>query len=311
VARLESQQVDRRMTGEWFRHVIESLDDGVMVVRIDGRITLINAAAMRIYGLGVEAATGDFVRQAAAAAVYDADGNAVPPALRPGARAAGNVVECSGQVYGVDMPTGVRKWMRTSARLLDPGDPDSDVLVSFADITAEREDLDRLVHQANHDQLTGLPNRAFVLRKISEALASADCGRLRAVLFIDLDDLKTTNDTLGHEAGDDLLNAAAMCLRQAVGASDIVGRHGGDEFVLLVYGDATRGELDGLVGRLRGRLAEPVDIADTSVPICASVGVVEVERDDRRSAEAILRDADRAMYKAKRAGRWTRRQLRP
>jgi diguanylate cyclase (GGDEF)-like protein len=73
--------------------------------------------------------------------------------------------------------------------------------------------------------------------------------------------------------------------------------------VLLVYGDATRGELDDLVSRLRVRLAEPVDIAETSVPIRASVGIVEVARDDRRSAEAILRDADRAMYKAKRAGR--------
>jgi diguanylate cyclase (GGDEF)-like protein/PAS domain S-box-containing protein len=292
-----------RMATRRFEAVMESLDEGVVVVRVDGRITLINAAAMRIYGIGAEAATGDFAGQAAVAAVYDADGNPVPPDQRPAARGAGKVVECSGQVYGVDMPTGERKWMRTSARLLDSDDPASDVLVSFSDITAEREDLDRLVYQANHDPLTGLPNRAFVLRRISEALASADCGRLRGVLFIDLDDLKTTNDTLGHEAGDDLLNAAATRLRQAVGSTDIVGRHGGDEFVLLVYGDATRGELDDLVSRLRVRLAEPVDIAGTSVPIRASVGIVEVERDDRRSAEAILRDADRAMYKAKRAGR--------
>ena len=70
-----------------------------------------------------------------------------------------------------------------------------------------------------------------------------------------------------------------------------------------VGGDATRGELDDLVSGLRVRLAEPVDIADTSVPIRASVGIVEVARDDRRSAEAILRDADRAMYKAKRSSR--------
>jgi diguanylate cyclase (GGDEF)-like protein/PAS domain S-box-containing protein len=286
-----------------FEAVIESLDEGVMVVRNDGHIKLVNAAAMHIYGLGAEGVIGDFSRRAAAATVYDTDGRPVPPELRPAARSAGKVVECSRKVYGVDMPTGERKWMRTSARLLEPDDPESDLLVSFSDITAEREDLDRLVYQANHDPLTGLPNRAFVLREISEALASVDCGRLRAVLFIDLDDLKATNDTLGHEAGDDLLNAAAARLRQAVGSADIVGRHGGDEFVLLIYGDASRGELDDLVSRLRVRLAEPADIAETSVPIRASVGIVEVERDDRRSAEAILRDADRAMYKAKRAGR--------
>jgi diguanylate cyclase (GGDEF)-like protein/PAS domain S-box-containing protein len=291
------------MTSQRFSAVIDSLDDGVMLVRADGHITLVNAAALHIYGLGPDAAIGDFVRKAAAAAVYDVDGNPVPPELRPAARVAGNAVQCSGQVYGVDMPTGERKWMRTSARLLDADDPGSDVLVAFSDITSEREDLDRLVYQANHDPLTGLPNRAFVLRKISEALASDECGHLRGVLFIDLDDLKTTNDTLGHEAGDDLLNAAAARLRLAVGPADVVGRHGGDEFVLLIYGDATRAELDDLVSRLRVRLAAPVDIADTSVPIRASVGIVEVDRDDSRSAEAILRAADRAMYKAKRAGR--------
>jgi diguanylate cyclase (GGDEF)-like protein len=123
------------------------------------------------------------------------------------------------------------------------------------------------------------------------------------VLFIDLDDLKSTNDTLGHEAGDELLNAAATRLRQAVGPVDVVGRLGGDEFVLLVFGDATRRELDRLVSRLRIRLAEPVHISSTTVPIRASVGIVEVGGDDARSAEEILRDADRAMYKAKRAGR--------
>lgn len=306
MGRLESQQIDHRVTGEWFRRleaVIESLDVGVMVLRNDGHIKLINAAAKHIYGLGRQAVTADSARRAVSAAVYDADGRPVPPELRPGPGAVGAVVECSRQVYGVDMPNGERRWLRTRSRRLEPDDPDSDVLVSFSDITTEREDLDRLVYQANHDPLTGLPNRAFVLRRISEALASTECGRLRAVLFIDLDDLKTTNDTLGHEAGDDLLNAAATRLRQAVGSADVVGRHGGDEFVLLVYEDATRKRLDGLVSRLRVRLAEPVDIAETTVPIRASVGIVEVDRDDRRSAEEILRDADRAMYRAKRAGR--------
>lgn len=199
------------------------------------------------------------------------------------------------------MPDGERRWMLTSSRLLDSEDPDSDVLVSFSDITTERADLDRLIYQAKHDPLTRLPNRAFVLREITESLALTDCGRLRALLFIDLDDLKTTNDTPGHEAGDVLLNAAAT--RLAVGSADVVGRHGGDEFVVLIFGDATRGELDHLTNRLRVRLAEPVDIAETTAPIRASVGIIEVERSDRRSGEEILRDADRAMYKAKRAGR--------
>jgi diguanylate cyclase (GGDEF)-like protein len=128
------------------------------------------------------------------------------------------------------------------------------------------------------------------------------------VLFIDLDDLKTTNDTLGHEAGDELLRAAAARLRRAVGSGDVVGRHGGDEFVALVFGVASRDELDAVVDRLRLALADPVAIAGTTIPIRASMGLVEVDSDDPRTAEEILRDADRAMYMAKRARRMSDRR---
>ena len=286
-----------------FEAIVHMLDEGVVIMRPDGRLKYINPAARQMYDLGSERAAADFVKQAATSPCYTADGERVPPDLHPAALAFRTGMSFTKEIYGMDLPSGERRWLLASGRPLNPGDPDSDVLVSFSDITAEREDLDRLVYQANHDPLTGLPNRAYVLRRIAEALASPDRGRLRAVLFIDLDDLKTTNDTMGHQAGDDLLNAAATRLRQAVGPADVVGRHGGDEFVLLIYGDVTRGDLDGLVSRLRVRLAQPVNIAETTVRILASVGIVEVHRDDRRRAEEILHDADNAMYKAKRAGR--------
>ncbi len=122
-----------------------------------------------------------------------------------------------------------------------------------------------------------------MLRRITEALAATDGARLSAVLFTDLDDLKATNDTLGHEAGDNLLGAAAARLRQAVGPGDVVGRHGGDEFVVLLFGETTRDDLNALVDRLRVQLAEPVVIAETTTPIRASVGLVEVHLDDERA----------------------------
>jgi diguanylate cyclase (GGDEF)-like protein/PAS domain S-box-containing protein len=294
------------MPAHRFESVMASLAMGVIVVRSDGYIKYVNAAAMQIYGLRPDSSKREFARRAAASRICDVDGNPVPPESRPGSRAHG-AVEVTKQIYGVDMGDGRRTWLLTSALLLEPDAQGADMVVSFSDITSEREDLDRLIYQANHDPLTGLPNRAFVLRRITEALASSDRGRLRAVLFIDLDDLKSTNDTLGHEAGDDLLNAAAARLRQAVGPRDVVGRHGGDEFVLLIYGDAARKDLEALVSRLRTRLAEPVAIADTAVPIRASIGIVEVDGAEPRTAEEILRDADRAMYKAKRAGRGYRK----
>ncbi|MDT5237511.1 MAG: hypothetical protein QOF47_3498 [Mycobacterium sp.] len=287
-----------------FKAFLELLDDGVIVLRKDGTITYLNPAAKRIVGLGPECRTADYATRTEALPIYDADGTPIPPQKGPVARLFRTRVAFSKQVYGTELPNGERRWLRASGRLLNPDAPeDSDMLFSFSDVTTERAAVEQLVYQANHDPLTGLPNRGFVLSRIAEALADTDDAGLRAVLFIDLDDLKTTNDTLGHEAGDSLLGAAAARLRQAVGPGDVVGRHGGDEFVALLFGETTRDELNALVDRLRMQLAEPVVIAGTKAPIRASVGLVEVHHDDERAAEEILRDADRAMYKAKRAGR--------
>lgn len=156
---------------------------------------------------------------------------------------------------------------------------------------------------ATHDALTQLPNRVSVLRRLKKALAPGEKDPLRWVLFIDLDDLKATNDTLGHTAGDELLRAAAGRLGRVVPSDDVVGRFGGDEFVVLVFRDLTRSELDDMIERMRVDLAAPVAVGTASVPINASIGVVEVHRDDQRTADEILRDADSAMYEAKRARR--------
>jgi diguanylate cyclase (GGDEF)-like protein len=154
---------------------------------------------------------------------------------------------------------------------------------------------------ARHDTLTDLPNRATVLRKLNRALKPDTAEHLRAVLFIDIDDLKTTNDTLGHMAGDDVLRAAAQRLLRAVGADGLVGRMGGDEFVVLVFGVASSRDITKMVERVRRELiaAEPTD--GTRLVVRASIGVVDVDPDDPRSADEILRDADFAMYEAKRA----------
>jgi diguanylate cyclase (GGDEF)-like protein/PAS domain S-box-containing protein len=298
------------LTDDRFKVFVELLDDGVVVLRNDGHIKYINPAAMRIIGLGPEHRAGDFARRTASLPIFDADGHPLPPQMRPLTRLFRDRVPFSKQVYGTELPNGQRKWMQASGCLLNPDAPaNSDMLFSFSDVTTQRAAVDQLVHQANHDPLTGLPNRGFVLRRIAEALAASDAAPLCAVLFIDLDDLKTTNDTLGHTAGDDLLRAAAARLQQAVDPDDVVGRHGGDEFVVLLFGDATRDELEVLVDRLRIELAKPVDIADTTIPVRASVGLVEVHRDDNRTAEEILREADRAMYKAKRAARSNGRRI--
>jgi diguanylate cyclase (GGDEF)-like protein len=180
----------------------------------------------------------------------------------------------------------------------------SDLLMSFSDVTAERAVADKTMFFATHDALTQLPNRASVLRRLKKALARTDQNDpLRWVLFIDLDGLKSTNDTLGHTAGDELLRVAAARLGRLVAPDDMAGRLGGDEFVVLVFRDLTRGELDDVIERMRLELAAPVAVGAVSVPINASIGVVEVHRGDERTADEVLRDADFAMYEAKRARR--------
>jgi len=283
-----------------FEAIVQMLGEGVVVFRADGSPKYINPAALQICGLAERDAT-EFFEHAGTSPWYYGDGTRMPAELCP--LAFGTSVMFTRDIYGVELPSGERRWLFLSVRPLIPVDPFSDILVTFSDITAEREDFYRLIRRASHDPLTGLPNRSVVLRRIAKALESTDRRRLRAVLFIDLDDLKTTNDTMGHDAGDCLLNAAATRLRQSIGPVDLVARHGGDEFVVLICGHAKHHQLNAWVSRLRARLAEPVTIAGTSIPLRASVGLVEVDRGDRRGAEEILRAADRAMYEAKRAGR--------
>ncbi|HTW41916.1 MAG TPA: EAL domain-containing protein [Solirubrobacteraceae bacterium] len=166
-----------------------------------------------------------------------------------------------------------------------------------------REKTRELSHQALHDPLTGLPNRALVLDRAEQLLARAarQPGTLSGALFIDVDDFKHVNDNLGHAGGDRLLAAVGARLQGAVREQDTVGRLGGDEFVVLFDGPAEEQTLDMLADRLIDLLREPVELdARTFVSVTVSVGVTigcYAAPDD------LLRDADLALYAAKAAGK--------
>ena len=144
-----------------FEAIVHLLDEGIVVMRADGRLKYMNPAARHMYDLGTARAAADFVRQVATSWCYNAAGERVLAEMHPAALAFRTGVSFTKQIYGMDLPNGERRWLVASGRPLCPGDCDSDVVVSFSDITEERQDLDRLVYQANHDPLTGLPNRAF------------------------------------------------------------------------------------------------------------------------------------------------------
>jgi diguanylate cyclase (GGDEF)-like protein len=171
------------------------------------------------------------------------------------------------------------------------------------EIATQRAASERLAHQATHDSLTGLPNRAYVLARISDAITLDRKSALSAVLFIDLDKLKVINDSLGHEAGDTVIRTAGQRLRRAVRPDDVIARLGGDEFVALLIGPITRVALDQLSDRLHATLAEPTRVGEATLRLSASIGITAIGQHDQRDAAAILHDADLAMYEAKTTGR--------
>jgi len=159
------------------------------------------------------------------------------------------------------------------------------------------------VHMAEHDALTGLPNRAVMLERLRHALLrSRRTRRSVAVLFIDIDRFKTINDTHGHEAGDEVLRTLSSRIDEGLRPGDTLARLGGDEFVVLCEDVVDEDDALDVARRIRARLAEPVPIAAGSVQVTASVGVAmpSAPEDD---AQALLHYADVAMYRAKQSGR--------
>ncbi len=165
---------------------------------------------------------------------------------------------------------------------------------------SDLEELRAQLHQqAYHDALTGLPNRAYFAERVASSIAKHE-NRPPAVLFLDLDDFKTVNDSLGHHAGDELLIAAAARVRSAVRAGDVPARLGGDEFAVLANA-ATPDEIDEIANRLVRALDAPFVIDGRAVSVHASVGVAF--GDGIASADELLRNADVAMYSAKHGGK--------
>jgi diguanylate cyclase (GGDEF)-like protein len=168
---------------------------------------------------------------------------------------------------------------------------------------AERARLAELAHQAFHDSLTGLPNRSLLLGRLAEEISAATDRRERiALLLIDLDGFKQVNDTLGHHAGDALLQGVAERLLHAVDDKATLARLGGDEFAVLLTGDPDMRVASALAEGIRDRLDEPFGIEGQRVTIGASVGIALFPEHATDQA-ALVRAADAAMYRAKRRNR--------
>jgi len=175
----------------------------------------------------------------------------------------------------------------------------------FTDITLRKRSEEQLHFLANHDALTGLPNRTLLQERIEHALrrAQRDHSRL-AVLFIDLDRFKVINDTLGHHAGDMLLQTAAERLQQCLRETDTIARQGGDEFVVLIEQFADTQYLGGVARKIMHALSQPFYLLGQELYVSASIGISAFP-EDGTDLHTLLKNADVAMYRAKERGKNT------
>jgi diguanylate cyclase (GGDEF)-like protein len=177
----------------------------------------------------------------------------------------------------------------------------------FSDITKRKQDEAKIWRQANYDALTELPNRNLFKDRLDQAMHAAHReGWQLALLFIDLDRFKAVNDTLGHAAGDLLLQQVAKRLLTCVREMDTVARLGGDEFTVLLSDIDNRAEIEGIADKIVAALAAPFDLDEREAFVSGSIGITLYPH-DASDMETLLRCADSAMYSAKAAGRNTYR----
>lgn len=292
------------------RAVIGALEEGLLIYGADGRVISCNAAAVRIFGVGSEEELlGTVVAQGSPRVrmTYE-DGSEVTRENSTAGRALETGLPQPERVVHFERDDdGWELWATvTSHPLLREGESRPYGAVSaFTDVTERRRAQEQIAFLAYHDSLTRLPNRALLDEHLALALARARrAGESVALLYVDLDDFKAVNDSLGHAAGDELLKRIAVRLRAVVRSSDLLARQGGDEFLILLT-DLDRDprlSAEAAAKQVETALIEPFHLADAEFEVGASIGI-SIYPDDAADADTLMRHADAAMYEVKQAGR--------
>ncbi|MFF4804592.1 putative bifunctional diguanylate cyclase/phosphodiesterase [Streptomyces sp. NPDC001351] len=286
-----------------FRSLVQGSSDVIMIAAPNGILRYVSPAAAGVYGRPAE----DLVGTELANLIHPEDLGCVVHEVRR-FLAASPIEEATTRIE-CRFRSGDGGWLNVESTV---NRHHGGLIFNSRDVTERVRLQAQLQHNAEHDPLTDLPNRALFTKRVQQALSgrrAADRVSLRgtAVLFIDLDGFKAVNDTIGHQAGDELLVQAARRLQDAVRHGDTASRLGGDEFAALIVGDGTRDRsarerhILELADRLRITLSQPYLIDGNDVRVAASIGVAFAE--SGLGAGELLRNADLAMYRAKAAGK--------
>ncbi|MFN2491179.1 MAG: putative bifunctional diguanylate cyclase/phosphodiesterase [Actinomycetota bacterium] len=281
-----------------FRTLVQNSSDVVAVVDGGGRVSYLSPSAVRTFGRGPGEVLGRTASSVIEELVHPDDRELVGAFIQGGDEREVDDQERIEFRLRADDGWRVVECSATDS-LRDPCV--SGVVITMRDISRRKALEDKLRHQAFHDSLTHLPNRALLLDRLEMALARRSQSPL-AVMLLDLDGFKAVNDSLGHAAGDQLLVHVAHRLQQCVRAADSVARLGGDEFAVLLEDLAQMEDASLVARRMLDFLTEPFVIAGKEIFIHASIGIVR-GRASEHSAEELLRDADVAMYVAKTGGK--------
>ncbi len=272
-----------------FQQAFQSAPTGMALVRLDdGRIVDANQSLAEMLRRDVEELVGCTLREF----THPDDVRAAQPHR---ARLELGIVDSFRIDQRYRRRDGEYVWARTRVSSTE----DDGVMLAIThieDVTEQRRAAEQLRYAARHDELTGLPNRSYLMHLLHDRLASAEVDEV-AVLFVDLDHFKTINDSLGHEVGDQLLQVVSERLRSALREGDVLARFGGDEFIIVM-----RGEPIDVADRLRKAVHIPVVVGDHELFVTASIGYSS-NYEPQMSPNDLLRDADAAMYRAKARGR--------
>lgn len=280
---------------------LNSISDAVIGTDVNGNVDYLNIAAEKITGWSREDAAGRPVSEIFRiinGVTRETERNTVQLVLQHeqpmGLPANTLLITRSGGELSIE---------DSAAPIYDGAGELSGAVIVFRDVSATRAMTEKMAHLAHHDFLTQLPNRFLLTDRLTQAIANAQRnGHRLGVLFLDLDNFKHINDSLGHATGDAVLQSAARRLIDSVRSVDTVSRQGGDEFVVLLLDCADIASVSAIAEKILAALALPHSIGNVELYVTTSIGI-SLYPDDGTDADELVKKADTAMYQAKQSGR--------
>jgi diguanylate cyclase (GGDEF)-like protein/PAS domain S-box-containing protein len=285
-----------RASEERFRALVQNASDLIGILEQSGEVRYESPSHRRVLGHAAD----ELVGKSFLDLVHPEDRPLVSAALRALVDQPGEIVTLE---YRRRHRDGTWTYVESTASNLLAHPAVAGIVLNSHDITDRKKSEERLLHDALHDELTGLPNRALFMDrlKVSMERSRREPSRLTIVLFLDIDRFKIVNDSLGHLVGDELLVQISQSLTEALRPTDTIARIGGDEFSILLDGARDPADAEQIAARIHERLTAPINLRGHEIFLTASIGIA-VHNADYERPEDLLRDADTAMYRAKSMG---------